>query len=89
MSAEQPESRAGKANMNWETCKAVDRNPGKLGGVWCFAGTRLPVRSLFEHLDRGSTVEEFLEWFPDVSAQKVHEVLEFAKASLEHPATVA
>jgi uncharacterized protein (DUF433 family) len=45
--------------------------------------------SLFEHLDRGSTVNEFLEWFPEVTAQQVHDVLEFAKASLERPAAVA
>jgi uncharacterized protein (DUF433 family) len=75
--------------MNWESCKAVDRNPAKVGGAWCFAGTRLPVVSLFEHLDRGSTVNEFLEWFPEVTAQQVHDVLEFAKASLERPAAVA
>jgi uncharacterized protein (DUF433 family) len=75
--------------MNWELCKAVDRNPAKVGGAWCFAGTRLSVSSLFEHLDKGVTVDEFLEWFPEVSRAQVHEVLEFAKASLERPAAVA
>jgi uncharacterized protein (DUF433 family) len=74
--------------MNWASCAAVDRNPNKLGGAWCFAGTRLPVLSLFEHLDRGSTIDEFLEWFPEVSAEQVHEVLGFAKGSLE-PSAVA
>jgi uncharacterized protein (DUF433 family) len=75
--------------MDWSRCKAVDRNPAKLGGVWCFRGTRLPVASLFEHLDQGSTVDEFLEWFPSVSREQVHEVLTFAKSSLEQPAAVA
>ena len=75
--------------MNWALCMAVDRNPKKLGGTWCFAGTRLPVVSLFEHLDRGSTIDEFLEWFPEVSAEQVHQVLSFAKQSLEQPAAVA
>jgi uncharacterized protein (DUF433 family) len=69
--------------MNWELCSAVDRNPNKMGGVWCFAGTRMPVASLFEHLDEGSTLEEFFEWFPGVPESLVHEVLRFAKASLE------
>ena len=75
--------------MNWNLCKAVDRNPAKMGGDWCFAGTRLPVLSLFEHIDRGATVDEFLEWFPEVSRIQVHEVLEFTKVSLERPAAVA
>jgi uncharacterized protein (DUF433 family) len=75
--------------MDWSLCTAVDRTPGKLSGTWCFKGTRLPVASLFEHLDQSSTVDEFLEWFPSVSREQVHEVLAFAKSSLEQPAAVA
>ena len=75
--------------MDWSRCKAVDRNAGKLGGTWCFRGTRLPVAALFEHLEQGSTIDEFLEWFPSVSREQVHEVLAFAKSSLEQPAAVA
>lgn len=86
MSPSHPEYNSG---VNWAFCSAVDRDPGKLGGAWCFAGTRLPVVSLFDHLDKGSTVAEFLEWFPEVSAQQVHEVLDFAKDSLRTPAAVA
>lgn len=67
----------------------VDRSPGKLGGEWCFRGTRLPVAALFEHLDQNSTIDEFLEWFPAVSAEQVHEVLAFAKNSLEQPTAAA
>ena len=68
--------------MNWTACSAVDRNPDKLGGAWCFVGTRVAVASLFDHIDRGATVDEFLEWFPDVNSGQVHQVLDFAKASL-------
>ena len=75
--------------MDWSLCRAVDRNPGKLGGVWCFRGTRMPVASLFEHLDRGSTIEEFIEWFPSVTREQVHQVLEFTKSSLGEPAAIA
>jgi uncharacterized protein (DUF433 family) len=75
--------------MDWSRCGAVDRNPGKLGGAWCFRGTRLPVASLFEHLDRGSTIDEFLEWFPSVRREQVHHVLAFAQSSLEQPTAVA
>jgi uncharacterized protein (DUF433 family) len=74
--------------MNWALCAAVDRNPNKLGGAWCFAGTRLAVLSLFEHLDKGSTIAEFLEWFPGVSAEQVHEVMGFAMSSLAQSSAV-
>jgi uncharacterized protein (DUF433 family) len=75
--------------MDWNLCSAVDRAGGKLGGTWCFRGTRLPVATLFEHLDQGTTIDEFLEWFPSVSREQVHLVLAFAKGSLEEPAAVA
>uniref|UniRef100_Q02D39 DUF433 domain-containing protein n=1 Tax=Solibacter usitatus (strain Ellin6076) TaxID=234267 RepID=Q02D39_SOLUE len=75
--------------MDWSRCGAVDRSAEKLGGRWCFRGTRLPVAALFEHLDQGSTIDEFLEWFPAVCREQVHEVLAFAKDSLEQPAAVA
>ena len=75
--------------MDWSLCSAVDRNPAKLSGAWCFASTRLPVASLFEHLDHGSTIDEFLEWFPEISREQVHRVLAFAKESLEQPVAVA
>ena len=76
-------------SMDWSRCSAVDRNPNKLGGAWCFAGTRLAVSSLFEYFDLGSSVDEFFEAFPDVDPTLVHEVLAFAKCSLEEPASVA
>jgi uncharacterized protein (DUF433 family) len=75
--------------MDWNLCSAVARSPGKLGGAWCFKGTQLPVAALFEHLDQGSTIDEFLEWFPSISRKQVHAVLAFAKSSLEQPAAVA
>jgi uncharacterized protein (DUF433 family) len=77
--------------MDWSKCPAVDRDPERMGGVWCFRGIRLAVVSLFEYLDKGSTVEEFLECFPAVTAEDVHEVLAFVMASLEQeqPAAVA
>ena len=68
--------------MDWRRCSAVDRSPGKLDGQWCFQGTRLPVAALFEHLDQGSTVDEFLEWFPGVKREQVEAVLRHAGRSL-------
>jgi uncharacterized protein (DUF433 family) len=74
--------------MGWSLCSAVDCSPVKLGGQWCFRGTPLPVASLFEHLDCGATVDEFLEWFPSVTREQVHAVLSFAKESLDQPLAV-
>jgi len=67
--------------MDWLQCRAVDRHPEKMGGVWCFAGTRLAVESLFDYLDSGATITEFFESFPDVDPALIHEVLAFAKKS--------
>lgn len=68
--------------LNWSECSAVERVPGKVSGVWLFKETRVPVRSLFENLEAGATVEEFLEWFAGVSREQVHAVLEHAARSL-------
>ena len=45
--------------LNWSQCSAVERVPGKVGGVWVFKKTRVPVRALFENLEGGATVNEF------------------------------
>ena len=70
--------------MDWETCPAVERNPGKISGAWAFTGTRVPLHALFENLASGATIDEFVEWFPGVDKQQVRAVLEHeAKASRE------
>ena len=61
----------------WHTCKAVERDPEKLGGAWLFKGTRVPVSALFANLRDGASVDEFLEWFPGVEAGHVRMVLEY------------
>jgi uncharacterized protein (DUF433 family) len=75
--------------MDWSQCPAVDRHPDKLGGAWCFAGTRLAVVTLFEHFELGGTVDEFLEWFPGVTEDQIHQVLAFAQASLKQTPAAA
>ncbi len=54
-------------------------DPEILGGEAVFAGTRVPVRSLFDHLEAGETIEDFLEGFPGVSREQVIAVLEESK----------
>ena len=64
------------------TDKLIDRNPDILGGTPVFAGTRVPVRILMEHLEAGDRLDEFLEDFPSVSRQQATAVLERAAALL-------
>ena len=61
---------------DWNDCPAVERKPGKVGGAWVFAGTRIPLSALYENLASGATVNEFVEWFPGVDAKQVRAVLE-------------
>lgn len=69
--------------IDWSECPAVERVPGKVSGAWLFKGTRVPVKALFENIEGGATVEEFLEWFPGVTRAQVIDVLEYAQRSLE------
>jgi len=68
--------------LNWADCSAVERLEGKVSGAWLFKGTRVPVKALFENLEGGATVEEFLDWFPGVTRDQVDKVLEYAQRSL-------
>ena len=60
---------------DWSSCEAVERHPGKVSGAWLFRGTRVPITALLENLREGATVDEFLEWFPGVTADQVRQVL--------------
>ena len=53
----------------------ISVDPEVLGGEPVFAGTRVPVKTLFEHLEANCTLEEFLEWFPTVSREAAVAVL--------------
>ena len=67
----------------------VVTDPEILGGTPVFAGTRVPVRVLFEHLEAGDSLEVFLQDFPSVSRTLAVQVLEDARAALfpdAHPA---
>jgi uncharacterized protein (DUF433 family) len=68
--------------LDWSQCPAVERIPGKVSGAWLFVGTRVPVKALFENLEGGATVDEFLAWFPGVTRTQVDAVLEHAQRSL-------
>ena len=57
----------------------VSQDPEILGGEPVFAGTRVPVKSLFDHLEAGDSIEEFLGGFPSVKREQVIALLEEAR----------
>jgi uncharacterized protein (DUF433 family) len=69
--------------LEWSTCSSVERDPEKLSGAWVFRGTRVPVGALFENLEGGATLDQFLSWFPGVSRGQVEAVLEHAARSVQ------
>lgn len=64
-------------------CDAIKIDRQILGGVPCFSGTRVPVRSLFDHLKLGYSIAEFLEQFPTVKKELAEAVLDEARSELE------
>ena len=68
--------------LDWSHCSSVQSSADKMSGAWVFRGTRVPVKSLFENLEDGATVGDFLEWFPGVGHDQVVAVLAFAEQSL-------
>jgi uncharacterized protein (DUF433 family) len=69
--------------QDWSHCPAVERHPHVLSGAWVFQGTRVPVAALFENLEDGAQVKDFVQWFPGVSLGQVRQVLEHAASSLQ------
>lgn len=57
-----------------------------LGGTPVFVGTRVPVQSLFDHLEAGDSIDDFLEGFPSVRREQVIAVLEEFRKELLQPA---
>ena len=68
--------------MIFMSVSAISINPKIQGGVPCFTGTRVPVSSLFDHLEEGYTLNEFLSDFPTVKREQTIAALELAKADM-------
>ena len=69
--------------------KLITVDPEIHSGTPVFAGTRVPIKSLFDHLEAGDPLEVFLDDFPSVSRDLAVAVLEEAQAALlpdAHPA---
>ncbi len=61
---------------------SIEINPNKVSGTPVFAGTRVPIQNLFDYVEGGETLEDFLEGFPPVTRERAISVLEQAKNSL-------
>ena len=68
--------------LDWQACPTVERVPDRVSGAWVFTGTRVPVRALFENLEEGASVDDFVQWFPGVTREQVITVLAHAEHSL-------
>ena len=62
--------------------RAIERDAETMHGQAVFRGTRVPVQTLFEYLEGGDTLEDFLEGFPTVSRDLAVQALEEAKQLL-------
>jgi uncharacterized protein (DUF433 family) len=60
----------------------VHTDPEIMGGTPVFVGTRVPVQSLFDYLEAGDSLEEFLDAFPTVSREQVVGALEIAREAV-------
>ena len=60
----------------------VHTDPEILGGTPVFFGTRVPVQSLFDYLEAGETLDEFLRQFPSVDRGQAISALELARNAL-------
>ena len=67
----------------------IKSDPEIMGGTPCFAGTRVPIRNLFDYLAGGDSLDEFLRQFPTVEREQAIAVLEIARDRTLSPAPVA
>lgn len=60
----------------------INRDPEIMSGTPVFMGTRVPIKSLFDYIEGGYTLDEFLDHFPSVSREQAIAVLELYKSAL-------
>ena len=67
----------------------INRDPEILGGTPVFMGTRVPVSAIFDYLEAGDSLDEFLDDFPSVTRAQAVALLELAKTQLTGPDEIA
>lgn len=61
---------------------AINIDPETMSGTAVFTGTRVPIQSLFDYIETGETLDEFLENFPTVKKDLALQVLKMASKTL-------
>ncbi|OGA12923.1 MAG: hypothetical protein A3D95_00470 [Betaproteobacteria bacterium RIFCSPHIGHO2_12_FULL_69_13] len=69
--------------------KIVHSDPEILGGVLVFVGTRVPVKTLYDYLEAGDSLDEFLDDFPGVTREQAVAALELGREMTEAHAAAA
>ena len=64
------------------TSSVVKIDPEILGGTPCFAGTRVPIKTLFDYVEGGDTLDMFIEQFPSVRREQAIQLLEDSQRAL-------
>jgi uncharacterized protein (DUF433 family) len=67
--------------IDWSSCAAIERDAERVSGAWVFKGSRVPVSALFENLEEGVPVGEFVDLFPGVTLEQARAVLDHAARS--------
>ncbi|MEO6844500.1 MAG: DUF433 domain-containing protein [Ginsengibacter sp.] len=60
----------------------INIDPETMGGTPVFTGTRVPIQTLFDYIEGGDSIDEFLDDYPGVSKEMAIQVLQMAKKSL-------
>jgi uncharacterized protein (DUF433 family) len=66
-------------NLGVKRRKIIAVDPDVMGGTACFAGTRVPIQTLFDYLRAGDSIDDFLEGFPTVKREQVIAFMEEAQ----------
>ncbi len=61
---------------------AISIDPETMGGTPVFSGTRVPLQTLFDYLEGGDSIEDFIDDYPSVTKENAIEVLEMAKQTI-------
>jgi uncharacterized protein (DUF433 family) len=70
------------ATQSGKLSRVIWIDPDRMSGAPCFAGTRVPVQMLLDHLKHGDTIYDFLEGAPSVSREQAEMFLELASEQL-------
>ncbi len=68
--------------------KVINIDPEILGGTPVFYGTRVPIKNLFDYLETGESIEEFLNDFEAVKREQVIKVLEMSNKLIQSSTTI-